>query len=352
MRSRRPRASSTAGARRQARRRQRASSTSSFRLPRSMCWPVSGRYGWVNERSNAPSRCAGVVATACTQGKRTQHGRPQGVVRDDQPDAREGEAGRPGESERFIVPMKPGNAGGGTGPQFKTNAIRREGPGDWVTYQLRKVFRNCRRRCTRKRRQKPAIVSTPCTTRSAVMTSWRMLSGKRLTDRTPSEECSYRKPMANSGRWASRCALHNAPCSIRVEGWDGDTGRVGNPLPQSVICRVGDGDDVWQAKLPLLCCYEAPVDPVINHPHTDAVSFANLFDVERIGGKRRAGNVMLVADPADHADREAPSSRAFEAVAVEERDDLIVIVRGCQGTDVSNERIGITNRFGAVRRQA
>jgi len=49
------------------------------------------------------------------------------VVRDDQPDAREGEAGRPGESERFIVPMKPGNAGGGTGPQFKTNAIRREG---------------------------------------------------------------------------------------------------------------------------------------------------------------------------------------------------------------------------------
>jgi len=26
---------------------------------------------------------------SCTQGKRTQHGRPQGVVRDDQPDARE-----------------------------------------------------------------------------------------------------------------------------------------------------------------------------------------------------------------------------------------------------------------------
>ena len=46
------------------------------------------------ERSSTPSRCAGVVATACTQGKRTQHGRPQGVVRDDQPDAREGQAGR------------------------------------------------------------------------------------------------------------------------------------------------------------------------------------------------------------------------------------------------------------------
>src|SRR5271167_787212 len=30
------------------------------------------------ERSGTPSRCAGVLATACTQGKRTQHGRPQG----------------------------------------------------------------------------------------------------------------------------------------------------------------------------------------------------------------------------------------------------------------------------------
>ena len=37
----------------------------------------------VNERSSAPSRCAGVVATACTQGKRMQHGKPQGVVSDD-----------------------------------------------------------------------------------------------------------------------------------------------------------------------------------------------------------------------------------------------------------------------------
>jgi hypothetical protein len=38
------------------------------------------------------------------------------VVRDDPPEAREGQAGRPGEAERFMVLMKPGNAGGGTGP--------------------------------------------------------------------------------------------------------------------------------------------------------------------------------------------------------------------------------------------
>src|SRR5467141_2574336 len=98
-----------------------------------------------------PSRCAGVVATACTQGKRTQHGKPHGVVSDDQPNAREGQVGRHGVAERFVLPLKPGNAGGGKGPQFKTDATSGEGFGDWATYQLRKLFRNCRRRCTRKR---------------------------------------------------------------------------------------------------------------------------------------------------------------------------------------------------------
>src|SRR5881227_1502659 len=89
---------------------------------------------------------------------------------DDQPDAREGQAGRRGVAERFVVPGKPGNAGGGKGPQFKADARRGEGPGDWATYQLRRASRSCRRRCTRKLRQNPAIASMPCTTRSAAPT--------------------------------------------------------------------------------------------------------------------------------------------------------------------------------------
>ena len=36
-------------------------------------------------------------------------------------------------AERFVVPLKPDNAGGGKGPQFKTDARRSEGPGDWAT---------------------------------------------------------------------------------------------------------------------------------------------------------------------------------------------------------------------------
>ena len=83
-------------------------------------------YGRVRRAKTTPSRCTGVLAAARTQGKRTQHGKPRSAVRDDQPDAREGQAGRRGVAERFGIPMKPGNAGGGKGPQFKTDARRSE----------------------------------------------------------------------------------------------------------------------------------------------------------------------------------------------------------------------------------
>ena len=63
------------------------------------------------------SCCAGVVATACTQGKRTQHGKPCNVVGcDDQPEVGDDQIGRYRGAERPVVPMKPGNAGGGKGP--------------------------------------------------------------------------------------------------------------------------------------------------------------------------------------------------------------------------------------------
>ena len=46
-----------------------------------------------------------------------QHGKPRAVrARDPQPDAREGLAGPFGVAERPVVPVKPGNAGGGKGP--------------------------------------------------------------------------------------------------------------------------------------------------------------------------------------------------------------------------------------------
>ena len=67
---------------------------------------------------------AGVMATARHKRKLTQHGRPRPVTDAGQRAAREGQARPVGESERPIVPSKPGNAGGGKGPWFKTSVER------------------------------------------------------------------------------------------------------------------------------------------------------------------------------------------------------------------------------------
>jgi hypothetical protein len=54
-----------------------------------------------------------------THGNLLQHGKPQRWEARSQPDAREGQAGPPGVADGFVVPGKPGNSGGGKGPEFK-----------------------------------------------------------------------------------------------------------------------------------------------------------------------------------------------------------------------------------------
>ena len=63
-----------------------------------------------------------------------QHGKPRGVAeRNGQPEAREGGSGRDGVAEGLVVPMKPGNAGGGKRPRFKVKRKKWRGIGDWET---------------------------------------------------------------------------------------------------------------------------------------------------------------------------------------------------------------------------
>jgi len=49
----------------------------------------------------------------------------------DQLATRESQAGPRGVAERSVVPTKPGNSGGGKGPQLKTDATSNKGHGDW-----------------------------------------------------------------------------------------------------------------------------------------------------------------------------------------------------------------------------
>src|SRR5437773_4181012 len=62
------------------------------------------------------------MATACLHREIQRNtGNPSGGRRDSQPEAREGQTGPLGVAERSVLPTKPGNAGGGKGPQFKVN---------------------------------------------------------------------------------------------------------------------------------------------------------------------------------------------------------------------------------------
>jgi hypothetical protein len=112
---------------------------------RSMCRPtrlqLRGRLIRLGEMSedDAQSLHRGTGGSTYMKESARNTGSPKawsGQRGQDQPDAREGEAGRCGVAERFVVPRKPGNSGGGKGPQFKTDAERGEGHGDWETYQL------------------------------------------------------------------------------------------------------------------------------------------------------------------------------------------------------------------------
>jgi hypothetical protein len=75
---------------------------------------------------------AGVVATAC------KHRRPDAtreaptvIAVTGQLTTRERQVRPFGVAERLAVPLKPGNAGGGKGPQLKMDARSNKGPRDW-----------------------------------------------------------------------------------------------------------------------------------------------------------------------------------------------------------------------------
>jgi len=75
------------------------------------------------------------------------------VARDRQLIAREGGIGRYRVAERLVVLVKPGNAGGGKGPQFETDAGNWHGQEIAQAIKLRQRSTTDRGRHTRKRRR-------------------------------------------------------------------------------------------------------------------------------------------------------------------------------------------------------
>ena len=83
---------------------------------------------------SAPHDSAGVLARACMhRGERGNTGSPMGWLGSvpGQPVTRERRTGLDGVAERAVVPLRPGNVGGGKGPWSETSAGWGERGGDW-----------------------------------------------------------------------------------------------------------------------------------------------------------------------------------------------------------------------------
>jgi hypothetical protein len=75
--------------------------------------------------------CRGIGDGMQAKGTMRNTGSPSGDRGMDQLAARERQAGLTGMAERLVVLTKPGNSGGGKGPQLKAEARSEDRKGDW-----------------------------------------------------------------------------------------------------------------------------------------------------------------------------------------------------------------------------
>ncbi len=91
-----------------------------------------GRPSSLDEIATASNDSAGVVAPACMEEKIVGTREAPAVrSRVSQPELREEQAGPSGVADRFVLLMKPGNAGGGKEPDFWHVTGRDQQSGDW-----------------------------------------------------------------------------------------------------------------------------------------------------------------------------------------------------------------------------
>jgi hypothetical protein len=83
------------------------------------------------ERTKFQQTCRGIGDGMYAKWTIRNTGSPSGDCKMNQLAARERKAGPTGMAERLVLPMKPGNSGGGKGPQLKTDTRSDDGKGDW-----------------------------------------------------------------------------------------------------------------------------------------------------------------------------------------------------------------------------
>jgi len=79
--------------------------------------------------TDALGNSTGVETTACTEGMHMKHGKPTTTAAATATDNPRGPGPVASAAERPVVALKPGNAGGAKGPQFKDQRTQEQGRG-------------------------------------------------------------------------------------------------------------------------------------------------------------------------------------------------------------------------------
>ena len=113
----------------------------------------------------------------------------------------------------------------------------------------------------------------------------------------------------------------------------------GHPLSEAPVVIAIDCDRIGRIWLALDRRDDTTLDPVMDDPEAHAVSCTDLADTERFRRNELAGYAVFVADPAYHADREGLAGCASEMLAIEQGDDLFIIMLVCQRAYLVDESV-------------
>jgi len=79
--------------------------------------------------TSALCKSTGVETTACIEGTHIKHGKPKATAVATATDSPRGPGPVASVAEGLVVALKPGNAGGAKGPQFKDQRTQEQGTG-------------------------------------------------------------------------------------------------------------------------------------------------------------------------------------------------------------------------------
>ncbi len=203
---------------------------------------------------------------------------------DDQLETREGQAGRIGVAEGFVVPLKLGNAGGGKGPQFKTDAIRGEGAGrlgnlstpgrvqdlQMASHAKTKAWRSCPREAMGRAAEVVAPSSSIRTDGGYPVAQVNDLS-RSLTAFDPISTLVVVVEMSKA-KWLVSGAVPgierqplkklepDATALLRlIERWRNEAVRAGRPISRIALAYEAGRDGFWLARLLIARGIEAHV---------------------------------------------------------------------------------------------